>query len=127
MAISVAYFRGIFPEFDATDSGGNAQTIEDGRQITDEVVERMINVAAHIFSAQPLGQAYLTAHLCLVTAMEKVTVDDGRGERTGAGEHLTLKAMAEKGSEVFYTTTSYGRTFLTLKKTRAQRNMPLVV
>ena len=103
-------FRARFPEFDL---------------VADSIVLAIINEALHIFALCDLPVLWLTAHLLTLDANYGIgstggSVDGGEGETTSesvGGVSASFKSQADTGADAFYTSTSYGRRYLTLRKT----------
>lgn len=112
---SVADFAAAFPEFSVDSSD----------------VQGALDTACAIHSFKPLATLYLAAHLLVLASEDQAGPDGGSGEvtsETSVGNKLTqYKAMAETGGEVFFTRTSYGRTFLTLEKRTARHGLSVMV
>ena len=107
-------FRSKFPEFDST---------------SDATVESAINDALQMFNLCDLPALYLTAHILTIAAdsgmgSSGADVDGGDGETVSesvGGVSASFKSMADKGSDTFYSTTIYGRMFLSMRQTSPGR------
>jgi len=100
---TLAEFREAFPELSAR---------------PDDAVVRALQVAQAIHCLRHIATLYCAAHL-LVVADDIIQPDGGQAEATERGMgQLTTKyqAQAERGRESFFTTSSYGRQFLTLER-----------
>ena len=103
-------FRARFPEFDL---------------VADSIVLTSIDEALHIFALCDLPVLWLTAHLLTLDADSGIgdtgaSVDGGEGETSSesvGSVSASFKTQADKGSDTFYASTSYGRRYLTLRKT----------
>jgi len=106
-------FRVLFPQFSP---------------LSDDAIELYYNQAITIFNETGCAAAtnavlYLTAHLLVIDNVlaggnTDVGQDGGDGENTSekVGEvQVTLKPMAETGLATFYTSTVYGRRFLSFR------------
>jgi len=102
----------------------------------DSLVERWIDVARTIYSDNPTGIAYLTAHLLTCGREDGIIGDTVPDPDEGAGEvtsettgrrTLNFMAMAERGREVFYTRSAYGRLFLIHTRVRPRRAIGMMV
>ena len=132
MAVSVTSFRTRFPEFPATATTPDDPLLapEEGRAYSDDEVEAMIGVAQNLYNLSDVAVEYLAAHLLVVNdpGDDALVVDRGAGEETSRGrDNSSYKPMADKGQDVFYTTTKYGRTFLALRRADPRITLPLVV
>ena len=105
MAADLAGFREQFPEFTADAAA-------------DAAVNRALAEAKLIHDRNSLATLFLTAHF--------VSLDNGtKGVGAGAGEakaekagplSVSYKTQADRGRDAAFTSTSYGRRFLTLEK-----------
>ena len=85
----------------------------------DADITAAIATARQIFAATREGTLYLTAHLLALAPEYTAPLDGGSGEVSGesvGGRQVSYQVMAKDASEVFYTRTSYGRSFLALRK-----------
>ena len=102
--MSIPAFRARFHEFDT---------------LSDPVVEDALAEAAAHHSATELGQLLVAAHLLAIQQEGRPAV---AGEITSislAGQTVTSTPQAERGSESFYASTTYGQRYLSLKKSRS--------
>ena len=105
----LAKFRALFPEFDF---------------LSDAVVLIYLESAGEIFGACSTAQLWLAAHLIALDQANQVgqvgdgsgaSIDGGNGEinMEKVGElQVSLKTMADRGLDTYYTTTPYGRRYL---------------
>ena len=100
----------------------------DSSGLTDVYIIRRLDEAEEICGrGHKRKWFYLTAHLVtyLKDAMDgKSSTDGGTGEHTQetvGRMTVYLKTMADRGADTFYTTTSYGRVYLTLRDTSVNR------
>ena len=97
----------------------------------DVVIANAITTAYAMHSQVRLATLYLAAHLVVLTAEDTGKPDGGSGEITSetsvGGKMVMYMQMAESGREIFYTRTSYGRTFITLERRSARRGMPFLL
>lgn len=110
----IAKFRELFPEFN---------------NISDAVLEIYFDIASNIFNKCGIALQYLVAHLIATDiangmgpagAGNGATIDGGSGEVSSekVGElQVTLKTMADRGYDTFFSTTQYGRYYLALRNT----------
>ena len=100
---TLADFRRQFPEFSET---------------SDESVERALDEALHIHSSRILATIFCAAHLLTLDATAEGGVQTSP-EKKGAGAgslRVDYVTQAENGKEAFFTSTNYGKRFLTLEK-----------
>lgn len=117
MTADLAGFRARFPEFDA---------------VADDRVILFIDDALEIHAQCEKATLYLAAHLLASAPQEGVIASDdgGSGEvssMSNGGESISYKTQANTGAETFFTTTSYGRTFLTMERRCAGRRFSVRV
>ena len=106
-------FRGRFPEFSESRFSG-------------PVVDRAIKTAYLITDVTHEATGYCIAHLLSTMEAHAAEMDGGAGEITSetTGPRMqSFMTQAEKGREVFFTTTPYGRTCLTLEKRSPRRGI----
>ena len=85
----------------------------------DATVERALLIVQEIHSRSKLAAVYCAAHILTLEADDTDQPDGGHGEissETIGPSETTYVTQAEQGREAFFTTTLYGRTFLTLEK-----------
>ena len=94
--------------------------------LTDTEIERILYQALQLHKHSPQATQYCAAHLYVLLKKSEAAndpIDGGGGEvakdQIGA-QVQEYRVMAEKGREVFFSTTSYGRHFLTLEKRTPQ-------
>ena len=114
--MTAAEFRAIYPEFTAADH-------------PDPAVTRAIALADEIAApASDNALAALAAHVLAVTQINKAAPDGGAGEitheRTGS-KGLMFKPMAKRNTDVWFSSSPYGRLYLILDEGRSA--MPMVV
>ena len=100
-----------FPEF--TPSG-----------FPDAVVDQAIATAYRISDADHESTLWCAAHLLATLESQAARMDGGAGEITSesTGPRMTsYRTQADTGREVFFSTSPYGRTFLTLEGRSARR------
>ena len=99
MPATLQDFRETFPELAA---------------MTDDAVQRNIDLAEQIHDINPTCTLYLTAHL-LTVDISGDNPGEVKGETIGpkSADYMT---QAASGDEAFYTRTEYGRRFLTLER-----------
>lgn len=102
-------FRERFNEFASVSDTDVSFAIEDAQAIHDRCI---------------LATTYLVAHFVALNASNNIgttgaSEDGGAGELSSisdGSESASYKTQAEKGSEVYYTSTPYGRRFLELER-----------
>ena len=108
--VTRASFRTLFPEFDS---------------LSDNMVDAVIRTAKMMQTRNTLAQEWLTAHLLALVngedGDEAGKPDGGMGEVTSETigplmRQYRTQAGLLGGSDVFFTTTRYGRTFLQVIK-----------
>ena len=120
MADLLAKFRISFPEFAAVEN---------------DAVLRYIGDALAIHTGSNRATLYLTAHCIALDADSGAgdtgaAVDGGDGEVTSEGiarEKVSLKTQADKGADVFFTSTAYGRKFLVFRNAAPTRTFSVRV
>ena len=105
-------FRELFPEFDG---------------VSDTLLAIYYDQGLAIFSACNYAMLYLVAHLISIDQANGISgngsggsIDGGNGENTSekVGEiQVNMMAMAESGKETYFTSTPYGRRYLTFRNT----------
>ena len=115
--ITAANFKTNFSElnFEGVDDATVDRFLYQARQFHKYSGQATQYCAAHLFSLWRLSKANAEA--------EAPTVDGGGGEVTKdqiGSQIQEYKTQAEKGREVFFSTTSYGRHFLVLEKRTPQ-------
>lgn len=102
-----SFFEGSFPD----------------SNFSDAVVEKAIDLAFAFNAHTQTGVRYAAAHI-LTVEMQSSVQDGGSGEVTlsmlGA-KQVQMMPQAESGRESYFTSTHYGRTFLTLEKRNVRR------
>ena len=91
----------------------------------DALIQNAINVAKSISTVSSEGFLYLTAHLAVVMKSEETgELDGGSGEVSGemsSAQSMSYTVMAEHNRDVFFTRSSYGRTFMLLESRAPKR------
>ena len=101
-------FRARFPEFEAQ---------------MDAMLTMILTDAMAIFALSSSATLYLAAHLMALDIESELgstgaSVDGGDGEivsDSAGGKAGSFKPMADKGRDTFFTTTPYGRRYITLR------------
>lgn len=85
---------------------------------SDAEVNRVLEEACHIHSARKLATLFCAAHLLVLNSnIAEGEKTSGEIESAGTGPlRVSYKTQAENGRDVFFTSTNYGRRFLTLEK-----------
>ena len=110
MTADLASFRAEFPEFSTT---------------SDDAVNRFLALAKLIHTVREAATLYCTAHLLkLEQSREAGNVTSAEISSRGVGPmNASYLTQAETGRESFFTSTSYGKIFLTLEKRSARASI----
>lgn len=116
-APTAAEFRTEFPAF------------ADDTAYPDAMINRLAEVALSIHALNEMANRYCLAHLLVVEGQHSTVADAGVGEVASEGigkKRTSYKTQAANAREVFFSTTSYGRSFLTLERRTPARVFPRV-
>ena len=113
---TISEFRTRFGEF------------SDAAVYPDALIQNALTVAKSISVVSVEGFKYLTAHLVIVMKEEETgAMDGGSGEvssESSSAQSMSYMTMAEESREVFFTRSSYGRTFMLLESRAPSRILP---
>ena len=115
--MTVAQVRARFPEFGATD-------------FPDSDVQSEIAAGQELHSEDTEAALFVVAHLLALREERTAEPDGGSGEVVSDGvgpRQASYMSQASNGHEVFFSTTSYGRTFLALERRTARRAVGFIV
>ncbi len=107
-------FREQFPEFSAS---------------SDAQVERVLAEATEIHNQSKRATLFLAAHLLKLDQQTSDGVESSPEKESASAGALSVsyKTQAETGREAFFTSTSYGKRFLTLEKRNARSGIGVLV